>query len=103
MVSVVSKEVNDAFFDVFDDCVLHDVVLRRLGSSHLQDASQLSLRPFVLLNQIDVSVLDDLRWVAQHFYASLNPSDRLRNVVKVCITGLATGLLAYLLETRQAK
>lgn len=57
----------------------------------------------MLLDQVDIGVLNDLSRVTQHLDAPFDTSYRLRDVVKVRITGLATRLLAYLLETRQVK
>ena len=90
--SVIAEEIDHSLLDVLDDGVLHNIALGCLGPTHLQNASQLCLAAVLLLDQVHVSLLDYVDWIAKHFDASFHFSDGFSHIVKVSVTWLAAWL-----------
>ena len=100
--SNIVDELDHTCFQIFDS--VFDDIWCRFGASHLKNTIKLSLVTLMIFYQIQVSLLNDLCRVAEHFNSTFNSSSRLANIVKICIARFTCGLpSAALLETWQVK
>ena len=86
--SIIAEEINYTFFKILDDSVVHNIGLW-LGTTHLQNAIELTLVLLVLLHQVEVCLLDNLNWIAKNLNTSLNSRCRFRDIVHVGIARFA--------------
>ena len=73
--SVITEEVHNTFFNVFDYSMIQDITFNWFSSTHFKYTCEFGLAALVFFNQINVGFLDNLNWIAEDFDPALDPSD----------------------------